>query len=86
MLPDEIQKHISALDQWLEEIGRMPKRRSGLSAEERKQLQTVNKAVEQLQRAGVSVPEDLRRLKLKLSARDASDTHGRGVEDRLQAV
>ncbi len=86
MLPDEIQEHIRALDHWIEELGRMPKRRSGLSAEERKQLQTVNKAVEQLQHAGVSVPEDLRRLKLKLSARDASDTHDQKVEARLQAI
>ena len=86
MLPDEIGNHIEALDQWLEEQGKIPKPFVGLSAEERKQLQTVNKAVDQLQRAGVDVPDDLRRLKLKLSAQDATGNRGSEVESRLKSV
>ncbi len=86
MVPDEIMKHIHALDQWLEHLGRTSKTHTGLSVEERKQLQTVNKAAEQLQRAGVSVPEDLRRLKLQLSARDVGGSQDREVESRLKAL
>ena len=40
----------------------------------------------QLQRAGVAVPEDLRRLKLELSARDVSGEHDQEIEVRLKAV
>lgn len=68
-MPDEISEHIEVPDRWLEQLGRDDTKPSGLSVEERKQLQAVNKAVEKLQRNGVPVPEDLRSLKLKLSAR-----------------
>ena len=93
MIPDEIRKHIQALDQWLEQLERLPKQLSGLSAEEQKQLQAVDKAMEQLRRSGVTVPEDLRSLKLKLSARDVtrSETYDiatrlKDVEDLIQAI
>ncbi|MBU2547623.1 MAG: hypothetical protein KKB20_04350 [Proteobacteria bacterium] len=86
MLPDEIAEHIKALERWLEQLGRIPKQPSCLSAEELKQLQAVNKAVEQLQRSGVPVPEDLRGLKLKLSARDSAGTENHEIDARLKKV
>ena len=86
MMPDEMREHIKALDQWLEQLGRAPKSPVGLSAEERKQLKAVNKAVDQLQRTGVPVPEDLRSLKLKLSAKDVTDSNNRETEARLEKV
>lgn len=86
MMPDEIREHIKALDRWLEQLGRVPKKPAGLTAEERKQLQAVNKAVDQLQRTGVPVPEDLRSLKLKLSARDVADSVNRETEARVKKV
>ena len=86
MLPDEIGKHIEALDRWLEQTGRVSKPQAGLSAEERKQLQAVNKAVERLQRTGIPVPEDLRRLKLKLSAKDDAGSENRKLETRLKKI
>lgn len=86
MLPDEIRKHIKALEQWLEQLGKIPNPPAGLSAEERKQLHTVNKAVDQLQRAGVPVPEDLRSLKLKLYARDVTGIRKQEAETQLKAV
>lgn len=86
MLPEDIGEHIKALDRWLEQLGKMPKPPAGLSAEEQKQLQAVNKAVEQLQRTGVPVPEDLRGLKLKLSARDVAGFQDQEVEVRLKTV
>ena len=86
MMPDEIREHIKALDRWLEQLGRVPKQPAGLSAEERKQLQAVNKAVEQLQRNNVPVPEDLRSLKLKLSAKDVTGSDNRETEAGLKKV
>jgi hypothetical protein len=86
MLPDEIRKHIKALEQWLEQLEQIPKPPAGLSAEERKQLHTVNKAVDQLQRAGVSVPKDLRSLKLKLSAKDFTGIQNQEAETQLKII
>jgi len=86
MIPDEIKEHIQALDQWLEQLGRIPKQPSGLSAEERKQLQAVNKAIKQLQRTGVPVPEALRSLKLKLSARDVAGSQDQRIGACLKEV
>ena len=57
-----------------------------LSAEERKQLQAVNKAVEQLQRNGISVPEELRNLKLQLSAKDNAGLEDHEMKTRLKSV
>jgi len=85
-MPDEISKHIEVLDRWLEQLGRDSTVPSGLSVEERKQLQAVNKAVEQLQRTGVPVPEDLRSLKLKLSARDVVSADQRLTQAHLKKV
>jgi len=85
-MPDEIREHIKALDRWLEQLGRVPKKPAGLTAEERKQLQAVNKAVDQLQRTGVPVPEDLRSLKLKLSARDVTGSANRETKIHLKKV
>lgn len=85
-MPAELSEHVHALNRWLEQQGRIPNQPSGLSVEEQKQLQAVNKAVEQLRRSGVPVPEDLRSLKLKLSANDASGSESRETEVRLKKV
>ena len=85
-MPAELSEHVHALNRWLEQQGRIPNQQSYLSVEEQKQLQAVNKAVEQLRRSGVPVPEDLRSLKLKLSANDASGSESRETEVRLKKV
>lgn len=54
--------------------------------EERKQLQAVNKTIAQLTRHGVSVPEDLRNLKLRLSAKDAPSAANREVEGQIMEI
>lgn len=86
MMPDEIGEHIQALDQWLGHLNQVSRPPAGLSAEERKQLQAVNKAIEQLQRSSISIPDDLRNLKLKLSARDVTVSDTREIETRLKQV
>jgi len=82
-MTEELNKHIEAMRRWLEKLDNIPTQLPGLSVEERKQLQTVNKAVEQLNRLGVSVPDDLRRLKLQLSAKDVSDPANIEFQTRL---
>lgn len=82
----EISEHLQALRRWIEQQGHIQKLASGLSVEERKQLQAVNKAVEQLSRSGVPVPEDLRSLKLKFSAKDVSCSENREIKIRLNEV
>lgn len=82
----EVNGHLQALLRWIEQQDHIPKRPSGLSSEERKQLQAVNKAVEQLRRSGVPVPEDLRTLKLKLSAKDVPGPENPETEIQLKEV
>lgn len=86
MLPKEITSHIKALDQWLDRLNLIPAPPQGLSAKELKQLRAVNKAVEDLQRNNIPVPEDLRNLKLKLSARDVTGYQNQEAEKQLTAV
>ncbi|MDY0039681.1 MAG: DUF4357 domain-containing protein [Desulforhabdus sp.] len=85
-MTDDISDLFNALNQWLEQQSRISKKPTGLSTEERKQLQAVNKAVEQLRRSGVPVPEDLRSLKLKLSAQDSSSPDNIENDIRLGKV
>lgn len=85
-MPDEIMPHLQALNQWLERQRHNSKQPSGLSAEERKQLQSVNKAIEQLRRSGVTVPADLRDLKLKLSSKDSLSSDVQENAIRLREV
>ncbi|MDI9570357.1 MAG: hypothetical protein QM278_06510 [Pseudomonadota bacterium] len=86
MLPDEIREHIKSLEQWLAQFKRLAERHEGLSAEEKKQLQIVNKAIVQFQRDRVSIPEDFQRLKLRLAARDAPKINDPETKARLKAV
>lgn len=86
MVPVEIIEHIQAIEHWIEGLGRIPGPRAGLTSEERKQLYAVNKAVDQLQRSSVPVPEDLRSLKLKLSAKDVTGSHDREAEVHLKSI
>jgi hypothetical protein len=82
----ELHEHLTYLARWIEEQGNIPTPDPELSAEERKQLLAVNKAIEQLTRLGVSVPEDLRKLKLRLSTKGGSGTENREIEERTAKV
>ena len=77
---------LETLRRWITRQGDIPTQASGLSADERKQLQAVNKTIVQLTRHGVSVPEDLRNLKLRLSAKDGSETANRDADGRIEKV
>jgi hypothetical protein len=83
---DELHELLEALRRWITRQCDIPPLAPLLSADERKQLQAVNKTIVQLTRLGVSVPEDLRNLKLRLSAKDGSDTANRDVEEQIEKV
>ena len=85
-MTDELTAHLEALRHWIEKQGYIPKFEPGLSTEERKQLQAVNKTIMQLTRLNVSVPEDLRNLKLRLSTKDVSGAVNREVEEKIAEI
>lgn len=83
---EKIAQHLDALSRWVEQSEKNIKLLPNLSDAERKQLQAVNKSVEQLRRNNVPIPEDLRNLKLKLSAKDASGINSQANEYRLKEL
>lgn len=84
---DEIIKsHLAAVKEWLtrQRSSRLPVHR--LSSDERKQLQAVQKSIQQLSASGVSIPDELRQLKLQLSAKDVIHHSASGSPDRVAEV
>lgn len=80
---EELNEHLEALRQWIQRQSNTARADAGISAEERKQLQAINKTILQLTRLNVTVPEDLRNLKLRLSAKDASIKSNNEVEEQV---
>jgi len=71
-MSEGIQPHIEALRHWVAHQAKCSTVAAGISPDERKQLQAVNKSIQQLTNLGVSIPGDLRQLKLRLSAKDSA--------------
>ena len=70
-MTDKIQSHLNSIQEWLDRVDQAtPPAVKGLSPSEKQQLQTVNRAIEQLSKLGVTIPSELRTLKLSLSAKD----------------
>ncbi len=67
----EVQQGLNTIRNWLASIKVFLSIDAGMISEEKKQLQAVNRSIEQLRKLGVSIPDDLRNLKLKLTARDS---------------
>ncbi len=55
----------------------------GLTAEEKKQLLAVNRTIEQLKKLNVSIPDDLRKIKLRLGSRDMEDIPNPALDRNL---
>lgn len=86
-MDDELDMHLEAVRRWIERVGDIPTLEPGLSTEEIQQQRVLNAAIEQLSRLRVAVPDDLRTLKLRLSARDAQWTAAQSaLEERLVPV
>jgi len=85
-LPNEMKEHLEAMHRWIDKQSNIPIPDIQLSLEKKKQLQTVNKAIRQLTRLNVPVPEDLRKLKLQLSVKDVLDPAEHEIKDRLVEI
>jgi hypothetical protein len=88
-MTEDIQAHLEAIQAWLDYVDQVPlpaPAAKGLSPEEKQQLQTVNKAVEQLTKLGVEIPSDLRSLKLRLSANDVAAVSNPHIAKHLAGV
>ena len=70
VMDENITNHLIAIDTWLASHRPSVRPSQGLSNNERKQLQAVEKSIQQLSALGVPIPDELRRLKLQLSAKD----------------
>lgn len=80
---EALNEHLDAVRHWIEQHSHLPRPEAVLSTDERKQLEAINKAIVQLARDGVPVPKDLRKLKLQLSAKDASGAASDEVEAQI---
>ena len=70
MIDEELKVHIDAIGGWITSISKKGDVDVGLSRDERKQLQAIENSIKHLSKNGIEIPDDLRRLKLELSARD----------------
>jgi X-X-X-Leu-X-X-Gly heptad repeat protein len=83
---DEIKGHLAAIEQWIVDQRNSFRHKQGLSSQERQQLQAVNKSIQQLSALGVLIPDQLRELKLSLSARDAELSDSVEARERAEDV
>ena len=68
--------NLNAIQKWLDHVDQITVPTvagQGISVEEKQQLQTVNRAIEQLKKVGVTVPSELRSLKLSISSKEMPD-------------
>jgi hypothetical protein len=85
MSPD-LKKSLDEIRHWLANIQKDKIERTGLSAEEKKQLLAVNRTIEQLRKLNVPIPDDLRKIKLRLGTRDTEDNPNPILDSNLQAI
>lgn len=74
------QEGVQQLRDWINALHSTVSSDAGLTTEERKQLNAVSRSIEQLQKAGVAIPDDLRQVKLRLSAKDVQPVKVNGTE------
>ncbi|MFN9344767.1 MAG: hypothetical protein ACK6DB_19570, partial [Planctomycetota bacterium] len=82
----DLKPHLDALHDWIDTQRGLPSPAPTLSPDERKQLQAVERTISQLNKLGVSIPEDLRKLKLDLSSKDGSAAAAQEMRDRAAEV
>ena len=82
----DLKPHLDALHDWIDTQRGLPSPAPTLSPDERTQLQAVERTISQLNKLGVSIPEDLRKLKLDLSSKDGSAAAAQEMRDRAAEV
>ena len=86
IMDEDVKSHLAAIEEWLARHRTNTGPVHGLSSDERKQLQAVEKSVQQLSGLGVPIPDELRQLKLQLSAKDTVRPAATGVRERTAEV
>lgn len=85
-MDEDIKSHLAAIEEWLARHRTSTRAVHGLSGDERKQLQAVEKSIQQLSASGVSIPDELRQLKLQLSAKDVTRPATASTRERAAEV
>jgi hypothetical protein len=83
---DDLKTHFEAIHKWIEHQRDLPSPAPTFSPDERKQLHAVDRTISQLTKLGVSIPDDLRKLKLDLSAKDGSAGAAQEMRERAGDV
>ena len=69
----DLKKSLDDIRDWIAHIQKIKTERPGLSSEEKKQLLAVNRTIEQWQKQNIPIPDELRKIKLRLGSRDMGD-------------
>lgn len=85
-MDEDIKSHLAAIEKWLATHRTSARPAQGLSSDERKQLHAVEKSIQQLSGLGVPIPDELRQLKLQLSAKDTVRPAAAGTRERMAEV
>lgn len=85
-MDEDIKAHLEAIDQWIAGHRVRTRQSQGLSPDERKQLHAVERSIQQLTSLGVPIPDELRQLKLQLSAKDVVGPTPQSTSERLTEV
>ncbi len=85
-MDDELKGHLVAIENWLAAQRISARQTQGLSSDERKQLTAVNKTIQQLTSLGVAIPDELRQLKLQLSAKDVAHPGIQGNSKQISEI
>jgi hypothetical protein len=81
----EIVNALKAIEAWISDI-KPHDHSSRLSSDEKKQLAAVSRSIELLQKQGVAVPDELRRIKLDLSAKDTGRSDNDSILGDLETL
>ncbi len=82
----ELQNSLEVIADWLAEIRETQIINSGLTGDEKKQLNAINRTIAQLQRLNVPIPDDLRQLKLKISSHDIEPASNLALDTKLETL
>jgi len=85
MTPD-LKKSLDVIHDWIAHIQKIKTERPGLSSEEKKQLLAVNRTIEQWQKQNIPIPDELRKIKLRLGSRDMGDMPNPVLDKNLQTL
>lgn len=85
-MDEGLKSHLEAIEDWLARHRNTTRPAHGLSGDELKQLQTIEKSIQRLSAAGVSIPDELRQLKLQLSAKDVMRPATTSTQERAAEV